>query len=919
MALFNRKATFALVAVTTLLSKAVHIYAHYGALQEGLLTRWCYSFFLQDVLLLVVCHLFVGRKLDVNRSRTLRVLVGFGGTLLLSTSVFVALANACVFYNSGVEVHWANASLANDAAGRRTLLSGLWPSIYIACGCILAATLLQWPLYFVFEIFANLISAPFIALAYVMAVGPRHILRRSTWRGWYTIAKQRITSSAVDLEACEPKDFDLDETSSDEYDLDNLTSREEETDGLLGNSRSPVPSLGPSWRARLHPRHWPWYALNPLYWPWRALNPRNWPWRSLNPRTWTLDERFNPRNWPWMLLYQAFIHAGGLAALLAMFILSIMRPHKATLKLMSWTAIASPFVALGSASESLAKMKPLYKSGIGFKWDGRTAMSRPARYSWLPTDIVPPGFEDFYNDRRQYTSSHDPLKISNLHDNVLEALGDLKTVPIRHVITILLESTRKDVFPLKKDGVITQRFVDSWGNKELPSDVEDRLHNISRTARYLTGDFGGGFAPGEGEKQTPRGGITFEDTYVTSTYTLKSVAGTMCGLSPLIMDWNREYKKHFYQPCLPQVLNVLGTLDHQLGHEDEDGYLSHPWKSTFMQSATSTFDEQKPLVWRMGYGHFYDKEYLQASYAKFGKVTLPDVNYFSVVEDPLIDYIKDEFNMAKEKKKRVMITHLTSTSHHPYGIPDTNKEDEKYLALGKGVDDLSKWVNAIGYDDRWLGKILTALDDLQVANETLVVLVGDHGLSIAENGKLPTYYNPYTINNIVPMVFSHPLLPPIKVESSVTSRDIVPTILDLLAETGSLSKPATKAAKELTANYEGQSMIRPIRTKGSHDVSNWQFTVVNPGGEQLTIRDAHHKHWVLTVPVGDATDVEWQFSADDYNEQVALEFEFHDFLRKVESKFGLEAARWSEEAAFIGRWWVQENWRRWGHGPYSRL
>jgi arylsulfatase A-like enzyme len=338
-----------------------------------------------------------------------------------------------------------------------------------------------------------------------------------------------------------------------------------------------------------------------------------------------------------------------------------------------------------------------------------------------------------------------------------------------------------------------------------------------------------------------------------------------------------------------------------------------------MQSATSTFDEQKPLVWKMGYGHFYDKEYLQANYAKFGKVTLPDVNYFSVPEDPLLDYIKDEFNMAKEKNKRVMITHLTSTSHHPYGIPDTDRPDQKYKELGKGVDDLSKWVNAIGYDDRWLGKILGALDDLGVANETLVVLVGDHGLSIPENGKLPTYYNPNTINNIVPMVFSHPLLPPIKVNSSVTSRDIAPTILDLLAETGSLSGPATKAAQDLTANYEGQSMIRPIRTKGKHDVSNWHFTVVNPGGEQLTVRDAHHKHWVVTVPVGDATDVEWQFSADDHGKEVAMDLEFKDFLRNVEHKFGLEAAHWAEEAAFIGRWWVQENWRRWRHGPYSRL
>lgn len=59
-------------------------------------------------------------------------------------------------------------------------------------------------------------------------------------------------------------------------------------------------------------------------------------------------------------------------------------------------------------------------------------------------------------------------------------------------------------------------------------------------------------------------------------------------------------------------------------------------------------------------------------------------------------------------------------------------------------------------------------------------------------------------------MLSHPALPPVDVDDAVVSLQIVPTVLDLLAETESLSPGARAAALDLARNYEGQSLLRPL-------------------------------------------------------------------------------------------------------------
>jgi len=239
---------------------------------------------------------------------------------------------------------------------------------------------------------------------------------------------------------------------------------------------------------------------------------------------------------------------------------------------------------------------------------------------------------------------------------------------------------------------------------------------------------------------------------------------------------------------------------------------------------------------------------------------------------------------AKRDKERVMLSHITSTTHHPFGIP----EGEGFVRLSDDGDlkDLSGYVNAVGYVDGWLNKIYNILDEQEVANETLVVMVGDHGLAIAEQGAVTAYQNPNVNNFHVPLVISHPQLPQISIDTQVQSLQILPTILDLLRETGSLTDTASQAAEDLTRNYEGQSMIRPLRTESeATGLSDWQFNVMNPGRSTLSVRNAQHPTWRIVVPM--VENVEWYFgdNASDPNDlQPTVSFGFHSFLKTVKLK-----------------------------------
>lgn len=591
-------------------------------------------------------------------------------------------------------------------------------------------------------------------------------------------------------------------------------------------------------------------------------------------------------------------------------ITSIIRPSEQALIFLSWTALAMPIVDYMRGSDSpLTSMIPVYDKEISQKWNVPFTLGAPAHWDWLPKQgSAIPGFADWYeSDKTHYDNKLDPISKPNFDKDLLEPLkGKLKDVSIRNVMFIFLESTRKDVFPFKKGGWPYSRMADTWTTKKMSPEAEERAATLTQTARYLTGDYDDGF----NHKETPRrGGINVKKNTPSATYTLKSLTGGLCGVNPLVADMNREYNYHIYQPCLPHVFKALNMINEPT--PDAKDFTSQPFNNSFMMSVTGQYDHQYDLMKSIGYleEEMVDSEYLHSDKAAFGNVTIEDIRYDGMPEVAIEDYFRDAFRTSRNNNTRLFLTHLTSSTHFPYGLPET----EKYVSMvqedaSTHMSDISKHLNAVGYVDRWVGHLLDIVEEEGATNDTLIVLVGDHGVPVVEMGGASPWGVPSVGSFLVPLVFSHPQLPVVDVNDLVSSMSIVPTVLDLLLETGALSKKQQTAARDLMRSYEAPSLIRSLET----DQRRWYFTTVSPGGQGISTRSMDSPRWRLIVPL--IQDAEWYFSdldTDPHEDKQVASFGFVGMLRAVEKKHGVEAAKWAEEAAFAARWWVSDNHQRW--------
>lgn len=581
----------------------------------------------------------------------------------------------------------------------------------------------------------------------------------------------------------------------------------------------------------------------------------------------------------------------------------------------------STSLPLSTVIEGAERHSPVDTTGMPGTYnhlDRLTALRPTPNWSWMSTEPIE-GFEDWAETSphaMHYDPQEDPLYISNLDQPVLKEIQDALAsgeVKIKHVVFLKLESARADIFPLQKDSFMYKRIAETWKGKTIPPEAEARIANLTRTAEFLT-NFPTGFEHNEtrfgGRKAY--GGISAKDAITTSTYTLKSLTGSFCGVTPLVADFNREFEHHVYQPCLAQVFDMLSQQP-DINSESDD-FTQWPWHSTFMMSVTEMYDNQNKLTPHLGFRDKQTKETIIDPKAKHYPVTSDEVNYYGYPEIELREYIRDAIDDAERDHQRLFLTHLTSTTHHPWGVPGDAFEEIMGSTSGSN-NDMNRYLNSVGYVDDWISELIDILEEKGVANETLFVMAGDHGLSLPNDGGITPYDNPHVGSFKVPIVLAHPQLPPVQIDSPVISSQIVPSIIDLLIESESLSTDSTRAARDIRSLYEGQSLIRP-QVSQQDDREAWHFTVMNTGGSWLSVRSAARPEFRLVIPL--VNDVEWRFSdvSKDPHELSPIErFSLVDLAEAVKSEYDEEILDWLYNAAYVSNWWVMDNWDRWRYSP----
>lgn len=123
--------------------------------------------------------------------------------------------------------------------------------------------------------------------------------------------------------------------------------------------------------------------------------------------------------------------------------------------------------------------------------------------------------------------------------------------------------------------------------------------------------------------------------------------------------------------------------------------------------------------------------------------------------------------------------------NHPYGFGAIARDTWARTADGPVTDPAymtALYDREIRYNDDGVGKMLEALDDLGLTDDTLVMLVADHGESMTEHRIFYEHHGLYETTVRVPFIARWPGRIPAgqRLPGMLTHMDIAPTILDAI-------------------------------------------------------------------------------------------------------------------------------------------
>jgi len=552
-----------------------------------------------------------------------------------------------------------------------------------------------------------------------------------------------------------------------------------------------------------------------------------------------------------------------------------------------------------------------------------------------------------HEDGQLSVAGCEPLKLSNLDADLLGGLAKQmksKKPVIKNVLFLILESTRKDVFPLMRNGHPHTTMLRSYGHDNVTTYLDEKLESFGTTASFLTGQPSGFETTG---KQIPKddwrtsfkhgmGAINVNGAITQAAYTLKSLLSSHCGVEPLAVDFTEEVRGRIYQPCLPQILEkmnsaLLGKESDQRSADVKAKNEKHwPWKSAEVQSVTDQFDSQDILTEQMGFKTVVSSRTIADPSSKHYPPKQPPVNYFGYPETMTMDYLRDLVVEGKEQQKRMFVSHLTSSPHHPFHTPKDWEGRTSYMGSQRwrSVDPFDDYLNTIQYQDEWISDVFQMLHDVGAIEETLVVMMGDHGLAFSSlDNSHSAVANGHIGNFEIPLLFVHPDLPRIQLNASTTPLSVIPTVLDLMLESDSLPESAVGIAKDVLPKYQGHSLIRDLDftltagngTSAEAFFEPWHFSAINPGGAIIAIGDASTT-FRLIYPLCSATPLRFtDISTDPHEMRPITAWTMDELAAIINVRHGARATEWARLAQDLGRWWIWKQRERWDYWGSARM
>lgn len=243
-------------------------------------------------------------------------------------------------------------------------------------------------------------------------------------------------------------------------------------------------------------------------------------------------------------------------------------------------------------------------------------------------------------------------------------------------------------------------------------------------------------------------GLVFNSVYTTVPHTSKALVGIFCGMFPRLTQPIRESTNDpFHLRCLPDLLQEVG------------------YRTTFMQTAKGEFENRPGLLTNLGFQSWSLQEDFAGNFKEVGYFGMDE---FAMI-DPALQWIKTNPDQP------FLLTFLTVTTHHPYQTPTMDtwpKRDKEFQAYMEAIEHL----------DNFASVFYKKLEEEHLAENTLLIIVGDHGEAFGEHYRRQHDVVPYEEGIHVPLYMYHPQLlgKARNVKGLRHHIDIFPTILEVL-------------------------------------------------------------------------------------------------------------------------------------------
>jgi hypothetical protein len=279
-------------------------------------------------------------------------------------------------------------------------------------------------------------------------------------------------------------------------------------------------------------------------------------------------------------------------------------------------------------------------------WSPNFDMGTRSLPDWA-SGSLPPGFERWSEEKNatttknHYNPINDPLRITNLDQKLLEpltrALKD-HDVPITHVVLVMMESTRKDVFPFKSGSHLHREILNSYKSQDPDAmhQLNANLSHLTPIAEILTGESGGlpkstretDSSHWKDTAEAGMGGLNINGVLTGSSLSFKSEIVNHCGVWPLPLDFMEEIKSDIYQPCIVQVLELFNKFKKNSFASSSRDLNERRWTSTFIQAVTGIYADQNILNDQIGFKKTVYREDIGQKDAKHYHADMEEINYF---------------------------------------------------------------------------------------------------------------------------------------------------------------------------------------------------------------------------------------------------------------------------------------------------